>query len=86
MVTANKQHASGVHRHNLLCRETDIIPLLEERADETVINKRIKWRENSVSISHNEISKIVDSESQYQGMCWNILIKIFILPFIYFCG
>ncbi|XP_074371174.1 uncharacterized protein LOC141712225 isoform X2 [Apium graveolens] len=67
MVTANKQHESGVQKHNLLCSETEVIPLLGEQADETVINKRIKWHKNSVSSSHNEINKIVDIESWYQG-------------------
>ncbi|KAK1404150.1 hypothetical protein POM88_003755 [Heracleum sosnowskyi] len=66
MVTTNEQHASGVQRHNLLCSKTEIIPLLEYRADETVKNKRIKQNKNSLSSAHNEISKIVDSESQYQ--------------------
>lgn len=72
---ANEKHTSGDSRHNVLCSETAIIPLLKDQEDETVLVKGLEQGKNSLPREHNEMSKIVDSGSQYQGMCWNIPIK-----------
>ncbi|XP_017241166.1 DUF724 domain-containing protein 6 isoform X2 [Daucus carota subsp. sativus] len=63
---ANEKHTSGDSRHNVLCSETAIIPLLKDQEDETVLVKGLEQGKNSLPREHNEMSKIVDSGSQYQ--------------------
>lgn len=75
-VTANKQHTSDVHRYNVLCSETAIIPLLEDQLDDTILIKRVK------ASVHDEMSKIVDGESQNQGVWWNIFMNLFSLQLV----
>lgn len=81
-VSADKKHTSGGHKQaDLLC-ETAIIPLPEDQAAETVPSKRVRQSKNLLSNGHEAMSKLVDSESQYQIMCWNkCYIGVYILMF-----
>lgn len=62
-----KKPRNGVPYQKGVLSKTANTPLLEGLADETVNQTK-----NSVSNGHEEMRKTVDTESQYQGMPWNL--------------
>lgn len=67
--TSDRKLRSGVCRHNDVVGKTAQIPLLKGQAGETVRSKRGHRLKNPVSNGHGKMSRTVNNESRYQGMC-----------------